>query len=63
MRLVESVGRRIVAALPGSTDSAGGYTGHLEGLEWEFIVIDNDYQTDHLVLPSGQVVVHTGALL
>ena len=60
VRLVESVGRRIVAALPRSTDSVGGYTGHLAGLQWEFIVVQSSVGRARVV-PGGKVVVRTGA--
>ena len=57
-RLVESVGRRIVAALPRRTNS--GYTGHLAGLQWEFLVVQSRL-VEAYALPGGKVVVNTGA--
>jgi hypothetical protein len=37
----------------------GGFQGHMEGLEWEFAVVDSP-QVNAFVVPGGKVVVFTG---
>ena len=68
-KAVERVGRRLAAVA--SSDErgkdgvihslGGGYTSHMAGLDWEFVVID-DNQVNAFVVPGGKVVVYTGLL-
>ena len=37
----------------------GGFQGHLQGLRWEFAVVDSP-QVNAFVVPGGKVVVYTG---
>lgn len=60
-RAVERVGRRLAAVASSSGAGGGGYTAHMEGLDWEFVVID-DAQCNAFVVPGGKVVVYTGLL-
>ena len=66
-RAVERVGRRLaaVASSDGARDGiaalGGGYTAHMAGLAWEFVVIEDD-QCNAFVVPGGKVVVYTGLL-
>lgn len=56
---VRRVGVRIAQA---ATDGqGGGFQQHLEGLQWEFAVI-NSPQVNAFVVPGGKVVVYTGLL-
>ncbi|KAK9808098.1 hypothetical protein WJX73_006218 [Symbiochloris irregularis] len=59
-RLVQRVGKRI------SQQATDGFRGtgvhsHMQGLEWEFLVVDED-QENAFVVPGGKVVVYSGLL-
>ena len=56
-RAVERVGRRLAAVA--SDGAGGGASDHMKGLDWEFVVIDDD-QCNAFVVPGGKVVVYTG---
>jgi metalloendopeptidase OMA1, mitochondrial len=60
-RAVERVGRRLAAVASDPRLGGGGYTDHMKGLDWEFVVID-DNQCNAFVVPGGKVVVFTGLL-
>lgn len=59
VQLVQRVGTRIVEQT--TRDINRGATSHMEGLKWEFNVIQDD-QVNAFVVPGGKVVVFTGLL-
>lgn len=52
---VERIGRRIQEVATNAANG-GGFQAHMQGLEWEFVVIDSD-QLNAFVVPGGKVVV------
>ena len=56
---VRRVGSRIAAIA--SDGAGGGYHAHMQGLKWEFSVI-NSPEVNAFVVPGGKVVVYTGLL-
>lgn len=60
-KLVQSVGQRIVEALPKGGSDVEGYCGHLARYQWEFAVVKSN-DVNAFVAPGGKVVVYTGAL-
>mmetsp|Transcript_20714 Transcript_20714/g.62420 ORF Transcript_20714/g.62420 Transcript_20714/m.62420 type:complete len:383 (-) Transcript_20714:334-1482(-) len=57
---VERIGRRI-AAIASDGTTGGGFQGHMQGLQWEFVVINSE-ETNAFVVPGGKVVVYTSML-
>ncbi|KAL6767291.1 hypothetical protein ACKKBG_A39385 [Auxenochlorella protothecoides x Auxenochlorella symbiontica] len=56
---VQRVGSQIAAAV--NRGQGGGFQEHMQGLEWQFAVIDSP-QVNAFVVPGGKVVVYTGLL-
>lgn len=54
---VQRVGTQIASAV--SRGQGGGFQDHMQGLEWQFAVIDSP-QVNAFVVPGGKVVVYTG---
>ena len=50
VRAVERIGRRLAAVA--SDSGGGGYSKHMEGLEWEFVVVDDPGNVNAMVAPG-----------
>lgn len=59
--MVKRVGNRIQKAVEQYMNN-NGYTGLLDGFNWEFNVIDNDSTVNAWAMPGGKVAFYTGIL-
>ena len=50
VRAVERIGRRLAAVA--SDSGGGGYSEHMQGLEWEFVVVDDPGNVNAMVAPG-----------
>lgn len=60
VKLIKRIGTRIAQKASDET-GISGRMDHMQGLKWEFAVIDSD-QVNAFVVPGGKVVVYTGLL-
>jgi len=58
-RLVRRIGERLARVT--AAGAGGGSQGHLQGMAWEFHVIDSD-EANAFVMPGGKVVVYRGLI-
>lgn len=59
--MIKRVGTRIQTAVEKYIND-NGYTGLLDGFEWEFNLIDNDTLVNAWAMPGGKVAFYTGIL-
>ncbi len=59
--MIERVGNRIQTAVEKYMND-NGYTGLLDGFNWEFILIENDTLVNAWAMPGGKVAFYTGIL-